>query len=58
VKTIVILTIEHKKPLPSKVPITDAISERVYNYCFAQGVEVGVRASLAQEKVEPWEEFK
>lgn len=54
-KTILILTIEHKKPLPTKTPITDVVSERTYNYLFAQGVEVGVRASLAAEKVEAWE---
>jgi hypothetical protein len=58
VKTILILTIDHKKPLPTKVPITDVASERLYNYLYAQGVEAGVRASVASEKVEAWEEAK
>jgi hypothetical protein len=55
VKTIVILTIEHKRPLPDKVPVTDVIAERTYKYLYSQGVEVGVRASLVQEKREAWE---
>jgi hypothetical protein len=56
VKTIVILTIEHIKPLPAKTPITDVISERTYNFLYAQGCEAGVRASLVPNKVEAWEE--
>jgi hypothetical protein len=58
VRTILILTIEHKKPLPTKAPITDVVSERIYNYLYAQGVEASVRASIAQEKAEPWEQDK
>jgi hypothetical protein len=54
-KTIVILTIEHSKPLPTKAPITDVLSERTYNYLYAQGVEADVRASLVPNKVEAWE---
>lgn len=54
-KTLLILTIEHTKPLSTKTPITDVVSERVYNYLYAQGVEAGVRASLVPEKLEAWE---
>lgn len=57
-KTLLIITIEHTKPLPDKVPITDIASQRLYSYLYSQGVEAGVRASLVQEKVELWEEKK
>lgn len=45
-KTIYQVEIDHTKPLPSKVPLTDVIADRIYNYCFAQGVEVGVKANV------------
>lgn len=54
-KTILILTIEHKKPLPVKTPITDVVAERTYNFLYAQGCEAGVRAVLVPEKREQWE---
>jgi hypothetical protein len=38
-KTILIVTIEHSKPLPAKVEITDIASDRLYGYLYSQGVE-------------------
>jgi hypothetical protein len=55
VKTILIVTLEHSKPLPDKTPITDVVGQRLYAYLYSQGVEAGVRASLVQEKPEAWE---
>lgn len=54
-KTLLIVTIEHSKPLPEKVQITDIAGQRLYSYLYSQGVEAGVRVSLVQEKQELWE---
>lgn len=50
-QTIVILTIDHKKPLPAGA--TDVIAQRFYMWAYSQGVEVGVRATVAQQPKEP-----
>jgi hypothetical protein len=58
VKTIVIVTIEHAKPLPSKVEITDIASDRLYGYLYSQGVEASVTATQCTQvpaKPEKWE---
>jgi hypothetical protein len=55
VKTLLIVTIEHKKPLPVRENVTDIASQRLYSWLYSQGVEAGVRASLVQEKPEMWE---
>lgn len=55
-KTILILTIEHTKPLPDKTPITDIASQRLYGYLYSQGVEASVRASLVPDSKEAWEQ--
>lgn len=54
-RTILIVTIEHKKPLPDNTPITDIAGQRLYSYLYSQGVEAGVRVSLVQDKPELWE---
>lgn len=51
-KTILILTIEHTKPLPDKTPITDIASQRIYGYLYANGVEASVRATRLTENDE------
>jgi hypothetical protein len=59
VKTIVILTIEHKKPLPVRVPITDISAERIQNYPYSQGCEATVTASQLSEipkALQMWEQ--
>jgi hypothetical protein len=59
VKTIVILTIEHKKPLPVKVPITDIAADRIQNYLYSQGCEASVTATQLSEiprKLQMWEQ--
>lgn len=45
-KTTIILEIEHKKDLPSRVPLVDIIAQRTYGYIYSQGCEVGVTARL------------
>ena len=43
------MTIEHKKQLPDKTPVTDILAQRLYGYLFSQGHEVGVEARLWSE---------
>ncbi len=57
-KTVIVLEIEHTKPLPNKTPLTDVVSQRVYGYLYSQGVEAGVRAALAQMPKEPGDESR
>ena len=45
-KTRITLEIDHRKPLPDKTPLTDIVSQRVYNFLFSQGCECGVTATL------------
>lgn len=45
-KTTIITVIEHKKPLPAKVPVTDAVSQRIYGWLYSQGVEAAVSTKL------------
>lgn len=54
-RTLLIVTIDHRKPLPEKTPITDIAGQRLYSYLYSQGVEAGVRVSLVQDKPELWE---
>lgn len=48
-KTMLVVEVTHSKPLPTKVPLTDILTDRVYNYLFAQGHQVGVKVVLAGE---------
>jgi hypothetical protein len=50
-ETVIVLRIQHKKPLPKDA--TDAIAQRFYGWAYSQGVEVGVSATLAQRPKEP-----
>lgn len=45
-KSTYLLEITHKNPLPRKVPMTDILADRIYNYCFAQGCEISVAVKL------------
>lgn len=45
-KTELLLTITHTKPLDLRSPLTDTIAGRVYGYLYSQGYEVGVKAEL------------
>ena len=47
-ETKVILTITHKKPLPAQ--FLTVLENRFYMWAFSQGVEVGVKAELVEEK--------
>jgi hypothetical protein len=49
VKTILIVEIEHQKPLPVKLDLTDAASQRIYGWLYSNGVEAGVKARLTVE---------
>lgn len=54
-QTIILLTIEHKKPLPKDA--AKVIEQRFYMWAYSQGVEVGVRATVLPVKnYEVWEE--
>lgn len=60
-KTILILTIEHSKPLPEKMVITDVVSERAYNWLRAQDCPASVTATQCTQvpaKPEKWEIVK
>jgi hypothetical protein len=48
-KTLIVLEIDHKKPLPTKSPITDIVAQRVYGYLYSQGCEAGVQARVEVE---------
>jgi hypothetical protein len=48
-KTTIVLTIEHKKPLPEGA--ADLIAQRFYGWAYSQGCEVGVTASLGLPSV-------
>lgn len=55
-KTIIVLELDHKKPLPSSV--TDTAAQRIYAWLYSQGVEAGVSAKLLTEvpaEPKPWE---
>lgn len=43
-ETKIVLTVQHKKPLPPDA--TDVIANRFYSWSYAQGVEVGVKAEI------------
>jgi hypothetical protein len=55
-ETVLILRIQHKKPLPAGV--TDAVAQRFYMWAYSQGCEVGVTATLAELPKEPGREEK
>jgi hypothetical protein len=55
-ETLITLKVTHKKPLPESA--VKAIEQRFYSYCFSQGVEVGVTATLAELPKEPGREDK
>jgi hypothetical protein len=48
-KTEILVTITHAKPLPDKMPITDIVAQRIYSFIYANGVEVGVDARIWSE---------
>lgn len=48
-KTLILVEIDHKKDLPSKVPATDVIAQRIYGWLYANGVEAGVQARIEVE---------
>ena len=52
-ETIVILTVKHSSPLPES--LTDLVAERTYNYLFAKGVKVDVKATLVPQNRHAWE---
>jgi hypothetical protein len=43
-ETKIVLTVQHKKPLPDGV--TDVIAQRFYMWAYSQGCEVGVNAEV------------
>jgi hypothetical protein len=49
-ETKIVLTVTHKKPLPEDA--TDVIANRVYGWCYSQGVEVGVTAEVVKPEEE------
>ena len=54
-ETILIVRIQHTKPLPEKVE--DIAGQRIYGWLYSQGVEAGVR--VVQDKgLEVWEQTK
>ena len=55
-KTYLLVEIEHRKPLPAKQPITDVLSQRIYMYLYAAGVEASVKASLVNLPAAPGED--
>ena len=46
-KTMLVVEITHDKPLPTRLDVTDALTQRTYNWLFANGVEAGVKVVLA-----------
>ena len=48
-KTEILVTITHAKPLPDKTPITDILASRLYSFIYANGVEAGVDARIWTE---------
>lgn len=54
-ETLLIVKITHKRPLPQRMDITDVVSERTYNWLYANGCEASVRASLVPQKPDDWE---
>jgi hypothetical protein len=48
-KTVLIVEIDHQKPLPVKLDLTDAASQRIYGWLYSQGVEAGVKAKVCAE---------
>jgi hypothetical protein len=52
VKTILIVTVDHKKPLPERMELSDVAAQRLYGWLYSQGVEASVNASYAQKEVE------
>lgn len=55
-ETIITLKVVHKKPLPDNA--AKAIEQRFYSFCYSQGCEVGVTATLAELPKEPGKEDK
>lgn len=45
-KTSFLVEFEHAEPLPDKVPLSDVLSERGYNYVHSQGGRCDVTAKL------------
>lgn len=41
-KTVLIIEIDHTRPLPSKSPIGEVLGQRVYGYLYANNCEAGV----------------
>ena len=52
-ETIVILTVTHEGKLPES--LTDLVAERTYNYLFAKGLKVDVKATQVQQAKHAWE---
>ena len=53
-KTILKITIEHAKPLPEKLNLTDTVASRTYGYLTAHGqqIELTVAKLTSDEAVE------
>lgn len=45
-KTVLVAVITHDKPLSTKKPLTDLVSERIYNTQSAEGVTVDVTTRI------------
>ena len=45
-RTVLQVVIDHNKPLPAKVSLTDIAAQRIYGWLYSQGVEAGVQATL------------
>lgn len=57
-KTVLVVEVEHEKPLPTRQDITDIAAQRIYGWLYSQGVEAGVRVALTAQ-VKPllaWEQ--
>lgn len=50
-KTTIEVVIDHKKPLPGRLPITDVIADRLYMYLYANACEAGVDAKVLGDEV-------
>jgi hypothetical protein len=53
-ETVIVLKVTHKKDLPKDA--TDVIANRVYGWCYSQGVEVSVTATVDEPAKEPGKE--
>jgi hypothetical protein len=58
IKTVLVIEITHKKPLPTRLDVTDAAAQRIYGWLYSQGVEAGVNAALTTMPKEPGSEHE